>query len=195
MIYNKPHNFLFIHVQRTGGTSIMSGFRHLDLYLRELGNQHENAKTVATDFFEQYEDVYKFGFVRNPWARIFSWYNHLTRKGGEATDEVIKDFNEFVETFHDYCASEASGFYFNFNQLDHFPRKANGEPAVDKIGQFENLHEDLSNILMHIGIPKLPLLDVNKAPTASYRDFYTDKTKQLVANACAEDIEYFGYKF
>jgi hypothetical protein len=71
-----------------------------------------------------------------------------------------------------------------------------GHQAVDFIGYYENLHEDFEIVKKKIGLPdECGLSHSNKSIHGDYRDYYTDETKQMLAEIFAEDIELFGYTF
>jgi hypothetical protein len=67
-------NLIFIHIPRTGGTTITN------ILTDRLGEklialqQHSNVKTSEGERLKNYPHLFKFGFVRNPWDRILSWY-------------------------------------------------------------------------------------------------------------------------
>ena len=75
MIISDNLKLIFIHVHRTGGTTIGNLLKsHLDNNIKHL-SQHENAKTSESYLLDGYNDYYTFGFTRNPWERILSWYS------------------------------------------------------------------------------------------------------------------------
>ena len=61
------------------------------------------------------------------------------------------------------------------------------------IMRFENLNEDLCS---YFKVPEMSRArNVTALNPGSYRDLYTEKTIQLVADWYAKDIETFGYDF
>ena len=117
---------------------------------------------------EQWGDYDRWAVVRNPWARAVSSYKYLME------DRV--PFEAFL-TPYTWEARHPS------------PRR-HGVPQVRYVGdcrvlRFENLAEDY---------PELPWRNVSPDST-DYRRFYNDRTRQLVADAYAEDIERWGYSF
>jgi hypothetical protein len=66
--------------------------------------------------------------------------------------------------------------------------------AVDFVGRYERLAEDLRIVEQTIGLPALalPRLQAAREPVP-YTRFYTADTWQIVADRYARDIELFGY--
>jgi hypothetical protein len=195
MFYFEKLDCLFIHVQRTGGTSIESLFTVANCNPIRLGHQHENAQSLPPEVFEKYDSAYKFAFVRNPWARIFSWYTLTSGKGQDLNLDDAADFQEFVAPYYGFTSSKDSALFFHFNQLDYFPRKASSEPDMDFIGRFERLQKGMKTVLAEFNLQHLELPFTNTGTSLDYRDFYDQKTKAFIAEKCAEDIACFGYTF
>jgi hypothetical protein len=203
MIINHKYKFIFVHIQKTAGSSISNVLSNIDgtesiLYPHSFIN--------AIDF-EQYNEYFKFCFVRNPWDRLFSWYKMMLKKGvhndfSKYLLENSRSFSEFLnltdiiyETsrleWDEYASYPKS---ISFNQLDYITDN-NGNVLVDFIGRFESLEEDYNKIMEKIGIPNLPLPHINQSSNGDYKNFYTDKDIEKVYNMCKKDIDYFGYKF
>jgi len=188
---NHKHKFLFIHIPRTGGTSIESQFNYKQ---NKIKNKHwalnDWKKTLDPEIFDEY---FKFSFVRNTWDCIISKYKDIwfTSKHpggpiGEKAGQSLKYFlehyktptHESGETFHDYLDPE----------------------QMDFVGRFENRENDLGYISEKIGVNinsnihqrKIQMRDKNKK---HYTEYYDDETREIVAKKYARDIEYFGYKF
>lgn len=187
---NHKNKFLFIHVPRTGGTSIEAQFEYNET---KEGNKHWDLSDWENHLNQKnFENYFKFTFVRNPWDIIISkyfdrgWYSSpIKGRGGEIGHHSGKTLKYFLE--HYKPAIHESGD----SLLDYFePEK------MDFIGRFENRTQDLEYICKKIGIT------INKntkkrrrSDKKHYTQYYDDETREIVAEKYARDIEYFGYKF
>lgn len=182
-------NAIFIHIPRTGGTTITNILiKHLREDLVTL-QQHANTRTSEGERLKHYPHLYKFGFVRNPWDRILSWYALLCK--GQNKVVLSTEFEAFLIDAIDFYQNDN---HFHFNQLDYFTDK-NGVLQVDFIGRFENFEKDLKTVFEKIGFPLDEISINNPTEKKNYQDFYTDKSRAIIADLCTEDITYFGYSF
>jgi chondroitin 4-sulfotransferase 11 len=76
MILNKKYKFIFVHIQKNAGSSIKKS-----LLSFENSEQHKYSHSFIDTEIGNFEDHFKFCFVRNPWDRLVSWYNMMLNKG------------------------------------------------------------------------------------------------------------------
>jgi hypothetical protein len=190
MISHK-HKFVFVHINKTGGTSIEVILRKLS---RNWTGQHHLIKKYRrlADTKHGFENYFKFTIVRNPYDRLLS--NYFYRK------LMLKDNRVHDLSFKNWITNSRDGNYSFENCLSRHTQldwivDENGEVIVDFIGKFENLQEDFDTICDKIGIPHQQLPHKNKSKHKHYTEYYDEETKQIVAEKYAKDIEYFGYKF
>ena len=151
---------LFIAVPKTAGTSIAT-------ILRNHGGKGFGHTTVYE--YPDLDKLFKFAFVRNPWDRFVSAYNHICPQ---------KDFREV-------CLNPPSEIHFK--PMYHFI-----DSVMDFVGRFESLEEDWAKVSEIIGI-KDRLPHYRKYPHLDYRAYYTPETWDAVARYYAKDIEAFEY--
>lgn len=209
MISHK-YKCIFVEVPKTGSTSIRSILgepEKLHLDILEILYEIEKA-LVPYDFInkkpmvldsaarvklvrQRFDEYFKFGFVRNPWDRTVSLY---MRKEGICLSKLIS-FDQFVDWIH-YSSDTSIHPSKHINQLDWLTDK-NGKVLVDFIGRFERLEQDWEFVCQKLGLAPLPLPYLNSSgpDKRHYTDFYTPRTREIIANKFARDIEFFGYEF
>ena len=140
--------------------------------------------------------MFKFSFVRNPWDRLLSlWIYHQKIKRNQAHKLSFKEYAGLATQ-----EDARIGLYNNrhFSQADlmynHLYDDEN-KPLVNFVGRFENLQEDFNLVCDKIGIPRHELPHSNKTQHKHYAEYYDDKTRSIVGEKYAKDIEHFGYKF
>src|SRR5882724_1403834 len=73
------HKFIFVHLNKTGGTSIEKLFdSQADVLTNGITGNHDKHWTAADiqrAFPEKYATYFKFSFVRNPWNMVVSRYH------------------------------------------------------------------------------------------------------------------------
>ncbi len=182
---------IFIHVHRTGGSTIRN------LLKQELGSkienisQHGNAMSSESVFLEKHADYFRFGFVRNPWDRLLSWYS-LINKWDPLNIELERlRFEEFLEL--DLSAKQGDDF-FHYNQLDYFPLLNDSLNSI-KIYRYEKFEDETNEIFGLLGHPLKKIPITNNTSIKDYKDFYTERSKELVKQKCHKDITYFKYSF
>lgn len=224
MIYNTKEHFLFVHIQKTAGTSISNAL------MRIMGSEFiAPAHLLLRDIAITGERPYIFTVVRNPWARMVSWYEMMIRKGGhndfsryllqyaESQPTNVTSFSSYIrrckiiqETHFNEIggAGESSNgqitwnpdFYvksLGFNQIDYLT-DANGRIMGDFFLRFENLRVDWEKLLKNLDIkPSITLPRDNVNPLRrDYRKHYSNESDiQWIAELYCRDIKHFGFSF
>lgn len=191
MIVSHFKKLIFIHVHRTGGTSFTNVLRERIPDCTELHTQHSNAMTVDASFFETYSNYYTIGFTRNPWERILSWYSLIHFNDQKSINEERIRFENFIEND---LAADFTDHSFHYNSLDYFTDK-NGVSVADRIFRFDNLHNEIQTIANDLNLQFTEIPVTNTTNKKDYRDYYTQKSKLLIAQKCKKDIDYFNYTF
>ena len=181
------HKFIFIHIHRTGGTSIELNFKHGKW-------DHRNYSAYIKQFgAEVWNEYFTFSFVRNPWDKMlghYMWRKQISSNTCKGDDLSFRDWVlEFENNIKGPGALGDKGLP-QYGQLF-----LDNVQLVDFIGKFENLQEDFNTICDKIGIPQQQLPHKNKTKHKHYTEYYDDETREIVAENYARDNEYFGYKF
>ena len=93
------HKFIFIHINKCGGTSIDEHFTE---------NFKDTQKHLSTKLNpNEFDNYFKFTFVRNPWDRVVSFYHYqLKRKWDYYPFDETVPFKKFVKNLVDTNAKQ-----------------------------------------------------------------------------------------
>jgi len=205
------YKFVFVHIYKNGGSSIRSALseysddRTRDYVLDKAHTvvkritgidvsilkslqkypNHISAKNLY-GILEEPESYFKFAFVRNPWDAQVSHYHYGKRAFWGPEYKIyrsLSNFEEYMEWRSKVGQKTQKSFIYD-----------NDECLVDFVGKYENLSEDFEQICSHLSLQaSLPTLNVSKRD--SYKNYYSDKTRQQVAELFKDDIEAFGYSY
>jgi hypothetical protein len=146
--------------------------------------EHMPASTVRAYVGEEvWRSYFKFAFDRNPWDRQVSWYLYKTKSKRSRPG------------FERFMASRRRAYVNNYEIYTE-----DGSLAVDFVGRYENLEEDLNKAFElagtgeHIAIPRVNVTP-NKDEARSYRSYYSPEMQALVADWYEPEIALLGYGF
>lgn len=137
----------------------------------------------------QYQTYFKFTFVRNPWARTYSWYENVLRDKEHQANLGITSpisFQQFIYRF---------GGKGMLRPQISWLKDFRGAIPLDFIGRFENLSEDFSKVCLRIGASQLRLPHRLKGKRIDYLSVYDRDTIGFVHKLYKEEIELFEYSF
>jgi hypothetical protein len=202
------YRLVFVHVQKTGGNTVRA---LLNNALPDARNPRgEVPKHAHLGGILKAEpglaDYFVFGFVRNPWARMVSWWSmiqDMKANAGQGNPGAVERLrtNRFMrvaatsyETFDDFV----------LRGTDDLPRLGTAQVrylstprrSADFIGRTENLAADVATVFDRLGLHLGEIRRANAStPRGPYQDFYNDLTRRKVADVFAEDVDAFGYRF
>src|SRR5262249_36530343 len=102
-------------------------------------------------------------------------------------------FEQFVDWIQ-YSSSTCIHSSPHRYQLDWFV-DPDGRILADFIGRFERLEEDWAVVAKKLGITEpLPHRRDSQRPH-HYTEYYTARTREIIANKFRIDVEHFGYEF
>lgn len=215
VIVSEKYKFLFLGVPKAGTRSwhydlVWNPQAKLGAFVLRMGIEEIRAK------HPEYDNYFKFSFVRNPWARVLSTYNdkiknpnNLNRQNIVSKHPGLRRRMSF-EDFVDWLCSEqgqdkwADGHWISQHRI---LETGEGELFCDFVGQIESVEQDFPKICDKLSMPSVELTRRNvrgklkwalagTRPSANYyREFYTDRTRDLIADRYRRDIELFRYEF
>lgn len=192
--------WLFLHIPRTGGTTIAHALTEATTTLglnRPSARFHKHLKLaeVVRVLPLRLEAVTVFAFVRNPWDHVVSIYEWWRQKGprfahtaASAKQVEAMGFSGFVASPFLRHVNEWPGTPLDWLTLD-------GRVAVDLVGRFERLQADWDRVCDRIGLPRHALPRLNETARRDYRSYYDARTRRAVAERFAREIALFGYRF
>lgn len=208
MVINDRHRFIFIHVPKSAGTSMMQVLRDLPGNNRRwcAVSNHEPIRDFHTHWPHRRNLVDRIlqrnpvgfrtcAFVRNPWDRLASLYRYLTeKKRRKAGVSGLTTFANFLEQAAEGVAW-INGLHSFRNQVDFF-EDAEGRMAIDFVGHYEHLTDDVATLSDRLGVPiRLPHLNRSSHAGRDYRHDYSDRLAEFVRKRFTRDIDEFGYEF
>jgi hypothetical protein len=182
--------FIFIHIPRTAGGSMehaikCSGGNEGGISLGNYKNGHAQLAWYPEHMIKYF---FKFSIIRNPWDRIFSIYKWKTKN---LSRESFEDFLITTRESSNFTHKWHIGF---LNQLDYLIYKNN--ITINHILRFETLEQDFTDFQKRYPlIAARPLIHTHKTQAANYKDYYTNKSLDVVRRLFQKDIKYFGYEF
>jgi hypothetical protein len=239
MILNRTYDFLFVHVPKTAGIAITCDLarfstecdiqvcetveKRIPAEAKGLG-QHSSAAEIKRVIGDQeFDGLFKFAFVRDPYARAYSLFRFLKynfrRWQNSAIMDTFDTFDEFVAS--DFFQSPGPDRIFEpqaFWLVDD-----QGRLMVDRVARMEELESELREIYATIGLPpiekvkavnvsgprgylsrlasRLPFAPrVEKlfappkiAPPDLSEIYANEKTRRIVAARYIRDFEMFDY--
>ncbi len=143
------HKFIFVHINKTGGTSIEKIFEP-DADRKDVRYKHASAAYYRRKFPIRFWRYFKFAFVRNPWDWLVSRY-HWSRDHQHLFDY---SFAEMLTRMQDGAPLAADAPWLEREALlPQFDRLAiRGKVAVDFIGRYESLDRDFDRICTRLRI-------------------------------------------
>ena len=209
MMVSRSARVLFVHVQKTGGSTVDVTLPTVlpdATYVRGLrGGRHARLGPALREHPEL-ADYWTFGFVRNPWARMLSWYSMIGRRSeaAESGNEVAAgkfEKNRLWRLVHEDHASFESFVMqatdelvqLRTPQIDYLRTATR---RADFIGRTESFDDDFRTVLEHLGAPLPERIEHrNAGPRSDYREHYTDEMRERIATLFAADVDEFGYEF
>jgi hypothetical protein len=204
-------SFVFVHIPKTGGTSIEEALRGCAIKLALLGmsTREQRDKLGITETWlhhipaidlrrilgaSAWDRYFKFAFVRNPWDRLVSLYHFVHRQFATRPDfrQAWPEIAARLSTTQNLGEWLRAGA-FPTPQIDLIAG-SDGGLLVDFVGRFEHIERDFDHVAQRIGV-KAALPHLLRSDHRPYRDYYDRGTRDLVAQHYRGDIETFGYEF
>ena len=134
---------------------------------------------------QKWDTYYKFCFIRNPYDKIISAWNHVNRYNIPFGNYLnLKDTCNDVEYMHLFMP-----------QIRNIINER-GLININFIGKFENLEEDFQTVLKNIGFKNIiheVAKKMNVRPHEHYTKYYNQELLERVNILLKEDFDGFDY--
>jgi hypothetical protein len=208
MRVSESRQVVFVHVPKTGGSTLD---QMIDAEVPDARKVHRCSRHSSYARILKVEpkltEFWSCGFVRNPWARMVSWWMMARRFYGRLEDgspTQVDKMRRHPEIWAPLIQYRDSFDRFVLDGTRDVPRLATpqldilsaGQRRVDFIGRTENFTADANVLRTRLGLDPLPEFPrKNKTVHPHYSTFYNDETRSRVADVYAADIDAFGYEF
>jgi hypothetical protein len=187
------NNVVFIHIPKSAGMSLVKA-----LYGKN-GSNHANALDFQYVNPEKFNSCFKFAVSRNPYYRLYSAYNYLSKGGKEEMDVVWRDlYLKKYSNFEDFVingletAIEKRAEHFIPQYL--FVTDENLQIICDYIGKFEELDKVIERLSKEGIVLSLEKLNSSTVESLDNKSLYTDEMIAKVNHLYKEDFDYFDYQ-
>ena len=214
MIISHGRGYVFVHIPKTGGTSLALALEARAMKddiligdtpkavrrrgrlkgLNAAGRLWKHATLADVDGVisgAEAAEMFVFTLVRNPWDRMVSYYHWLR---GQSFDHPAVALARALP-FRDFVLHDSTAAAFEAHPSESYTRDAGGIQRASLFIRLEHFAEDVRPLEAHLGFA-LDLPHANRSPReADWRPYYDETTRTRIGHICAADIAQFGYKF
>lgn len=211
MIISPGRKYIFVHIPKTGGTSLSLALedramkddiligdtpkakrrKHRLSALNPAGRLWKHASLADIAGVVDPRDFFVVTLVRNPWDRAVSYYHWLNTQGFDHPAVSLAKTSQFS----DFVCHPQTQNAFRANPYGRYVQDADGHEQCQLFARLENLSEDLAPFWAHLGF-RCTIGRANaSARKADWRSYYRPVAAAVIADVCAQDIARFGYVF
>jgi hypothetical protein len=207
MIISHKHRYIFFATPKTATHAIREALHHHSAAddweqqalfgrqaipipkIAEIKHGHISVQQLRPALDQgQWNDYFRFSFVRNPFDRFVSTCAFLNRGNPSFEGNSISWMK---------LALERPAFRARILVMpqSNLLTDVNGDLGVNFLGRYEALQESLDTIFDQLGLPTVQLKLRNRSEHAHYREYYDDHLRSLVEELYQTDLQNFNYTF
>lgn len=214
MIISPGRRYIFVHVPKTGGTSLAQALETRAKKDDILIGDTEKAKRRRTRLkglhasgriwkhstladvqglvsAEDLASWFCFTLVRNPWDRMASYYHWLQHQSFDHPDVALSKNLSFAE----FLRAPRIVHAFTTNHAASYMTTPDGKEHAGLYIRLEHFQQDVEPLWSHLGF-RLDLPHLNRSDREKdYRKLYSDADAEQLRRLCFRDIQRFGYSF
>lgn len=214
MIISKGRAYIFVHIPKTGGTSLAHALEARamrdDILIgdtpkaKRRKNRVKNlsaqgrlwkhsslADIEGVVSQEEMAKMFTFTLVRNPWDRMVSYYHWLRAQSFVHPDVAFAK----ALTFEGFLREPLVYTRLSASSARVYMTNSGGKELCNCYIRLEHFEQDALPLFDHLGF-QLSLPHVNKSyRDRNYRTYYSSRACDIVAEMCSEDIARFDYRF
>lgn len=200
MIISHKYKFIFIKTRKTAGSSIsnilrkylgpndiadgdwVDGLEPLNvIYERNKMDGHQTALWIKKNFPYEFNTYYKFTVERNPWQKVPSGYKFYKKIAVKNLPNTITDFLQWEKK--------------KWIPVDWNWYTIKDRIVVDKILQYDNLHNEFKDLMHELKVPyQNELANVKMKSYSNQETFNLSKIDdKLIKNLFHKEIKFFNY--
>lgn len=211
MIISPGRGYIFVHIPKTGGTSLTLALetrakaddiliadtpkaqrrKHRLARLDPPGRLWKHSRLADIDGMNGLPaPAFIFTLVRNPWDRVVSLYHWSS----------AQDFDHPMITvaktlsFNDFLLHPGMQDALSRDTAQHYVTDRAGQLQCDAFVRLEHLDSDLAPVEDHLGF-RIDVPHANRSDHAPTAQHFTSRTRDLIAELFADDIRRFDYRF
>ena len=200
------HNkkFVYIHIPKTAGSSITKCFAKKGKVLSGKENfdsiyfKHQKALPIQQALGDEFENYYRFTFVRNPFDWIVS--NYEFNRGLHHPYVKGTKFNVAISV-PKFTAEYSFSYWLHWWVEQFRPSQhmmicdEQGELLVPHIFKFESLTSDIEKVIETLNIKNTPPLKhlLQSKGRKPYQEYFDNESAEFVRKHFKRDLELFDY--
>lgn len=201
------HKCIFIHVQRTGGTTIERWLQNEDQWNIKHNYKHITSSYARDRAYpEYYKDYFKFAFVRNPYEHVLSQliiagsyrWRHLGFNEEYPKEKFLNINKDQYIDIHCVGGSVINDYDERLNLKPNSIYQNIFSAGIDKVYKFEDYNSAIDDIASILGIesPSETLEKHGKRPDDWFHsvDKLTPSDIEIINDLYESDFEKYGYE-
>ena len=198
LVVSKEKKVLYMHIAKTGGSSIVRLLQNNNLddgVLSDKDTMYEEKVEYFQEIAENWDDYYKFTFVRNKLDLMISLYNYDRNLNGAWSLDPNVSFEDFIRK-HVGC-EDTFVKKIQYNKLidQYYLTHLHNQSLFDFVGRFDSYTEDLNKVCQHLDIENTEI-HVNAGSydrSKKRNDYYTAELDQVLRNKFPQEFAHFGW--